>query len=257
MDSFDVSAPWVILAPFPLIPAVEDLARCISALRRRDGMGKNAPAIVDAAGPAPEDSVPIVVLNMEDAGLERGGYTWRAGPGRVEIYGDSRRGLCFGIYSFLAGLGFSWPEPGRELLPVQPGAGEGGLYPLKERSVYVRSNPAPECRRRLVIPPNTPGREILALGRWAGRNGVDALIFSLRDKRFRRAKKNPADKITAELEKDWGLLSNGGAGTLAFLCPGAFSFLTGNFSAWRGESGLKTTTSAPPTRRPSSCCGGG
>ena len=237
MDSFDVSAPWVILAPFPLIPAVEDLARCISALRRRDGMGKNAPAIVDAAGPAPEDSVPIVVLNMEDAGLERGGYTWRAGPGRVEIYGDSRRGLCFGIYSFLAGLGFSWPEPGRELLPVQPGAGEGGLYPLKERSVYVRSNPAPECRRRLVIPPNTPGREILALGRWAGRNGVDALIFSLRDKRFRRAKKNPADKITAELEKDWGLIIERGGWDLSVLVPSRFFFF--NRELFRMEGGKR------------------
>lgn len=227
MNSFDVSAPWVILAPFPVIPAAEDLARCIAALRRRDGIGKNAPAIMDAAGPAPEDSVPVVVLNMEDAGSERGGYTWRAGPGRVEIYGDSRRGLCFGIYSFLAGLGFSWPEPGRESLPSQPGpaeTGKGGLYPLKNRGVHVRSNPAPEFRRRLVIPPHTPGREIPVLGRWAARNGVDTLVFSLRDKRFRGAKKATEDKIRAELEKNWGLIIERGGWDLSFLVPRPYFF---------------------------------
>jgi hypothetical protein len=241
MDFFDVSAPWVILAPLPPVPAVEDLARCVAALRRRDGIGRDAPAVLDAAGGAPEDSVPVLVLNMGEGGNEQGGYTWRAGRDRVEIYGDSRRGLCNGIYSFLAGLGFSWPAPGGESLPGRPGAGDGGmrgagslgagetragrLYPLKDRGIYVPSTPAPEGRRRLIIPPDTPGREIPALGRWAARNGVDALVFSLRDKRFRGGQKAAGGRAVGELEKNWGLIIERGGWDLSFLVPrGLFFF---------------------------------
>jgi hypothetical protein len=243
MDFFDISAPWVILSPLPVIPAVEDLARCIAARRLRDGLGKNPPAIVDAAGPAPEDSVPIVVLNMADGDNERGGYTWRAGQGRVEIYGDSRRGLCGGIYSFLAGLGFSWPEPAGETLPPQPDppstpAAPAGAYPLPSRGVYVRSDPAPESRRRLVIPPGTPGKEIPALGRWAARNGVDALVFSLRDKRFRGGPKARGRKTVAELEKSWGLIIERGGWDLGSLVPRRLFFFKREL--FRMEGGKRT-----------------
>jgi hypothetical protein len=244
MRTFDIFAPWVILSPFPVIPAAEDLARCIAALRGRDGMGQNPPAFVDAAGPAPGDSVPIVVLNMEDAGNERGGYTWRAGSSRVEIYGDSPRGLRGGIYSFLASLGFSWPEPGGESLPPQPelaGAGSAGMgraYPLKDRETYVRSDPAPESRRRLLIPPDTPGKEIPALGRWAAQNGLDALVFSLRDKRFRG--KAAGDKIIGELEKNWGLIIEWGGWDLSFLVPRRFFFFNFNRELFRMEGGNRT-----------------
>jgi hypothetical protein len=239
MDSFDVSAPWVILAPFPAIPAVEDLARCIAALRGRDGLGEKRPAILDATGPAPEDSVPVLVLNAEGGGNERSGYTWRAGRNRVEIYGESRRGLCNGIYSFLAALGFSWPEPGGESLPGRPRAakagsvpsvrpagvdGASGIYPLADRGFYVQSNPAPEGRRRLIIPPGTAGREIPALGRWAARNGVDALVFSLRDRRFRGAQKARGGRVVIELEKNWGLIIERGGWDLSFLVPRRFFF---------------------------------
>jgi hypothetical protein len=160
---------------------------------------------------------------MEEAGNERNGYTWRAGRSRVEIYGDSRRGLCNGIYSFLSSLGFSWPGIGGELLPDPPeaagpkSAGTGRAFPLKDRGVRVQSNPAPEGRRRLIIPPGTPGREIPALGRWAARNRVDALVFSLRDKRFRGARK--AGGPAMDLEKNWGLIVERGGWDLSFLVP--------------------------------------
>jgi hypothetical protein len=203
---------------------------------------------VDAAGPAPEDSVPIVVLNMGDGDNERGGYTWRSGRGRVEIYGDSLRGLCGGVYSFLAGLGFSWPEPGGETLPPPPEsaapagtaiqAGTAGAYPLPSRGVYVRSDPAPESRRRLLIPPGTPGKEIPVLGRWAARNGVDALVFSLRDKRFRGRQKTLGGKTTAELEKNWGLIIERGGWDLSFLIPRRLFFF--NRELFRMEEGKRT-----------------
>jgi hypothetical protein len=202
--------------------AVEDLARCIAALRKRNGPDEHRPAILDAAGPAPDDSVPIIVLNLESAGNEQGGYTWRMGRDRVEIYGDSRRGLCNGIYSFLMSLGFRWPQPGQELLPPSPGdrsagAGTGGgetgklpagTYPLETGGAHVRSDPSPEHRRRLVIPPRTPGRQIPALCRWAARNRVDALVFSLQDR-----------KIGTEAADRWGLLIERGGWDLSFLVP--------------------------------------
>jgi hypothetical protein len=239
MDSFDSSAGWVILSPIPVMDAVQDLARGIAALRRRDGLDEQqAPAILDAAGPAPEDSVPIIVLNLESAGNEQGGYTWRTGRGRVEIYGDSRRGLGNGIYSFLAALGFRWPQPGQELLPPRPpgaGGAEGGepgkpstgIYPLETGGVYVRSDPAPEHRRRLVIPPHTPGKQLPALYRWAARNRVDALVISLQDQKMR----------TAEAER-WGLIIERGGWDLSFLVPRRYIFFKRDL--FRMEGGKRT-----------------
>jgi hypothetical protein len=227
MDSFDVSARWVILAPLPLIPAAEDLARCIAVLRERDGLGQGVPPVMDASGPAPADSVPVVVLNMEDGGGERGGCAWRKGRDRVEIYGDSRRGLCNGIYDFLAALGFSWPGPGKESLPPRPGDAGGraaGNYPLRRGEFIAPSDAGPERRRRLVVLPDTPTREIPALGRWAARNRVDALVFSFGDRRFPRRPKKPKNRAIAELENRWGLIIERGGWDFGFLIPRSLFF---------------------------------
>jgi hypothetical protein len=230
MNSFDLSAEWVILTPLPAPAAAEDLARCIAVLRERDGLGKKPPALLDAAGPAPEDSVPIILLNMENSGSEQGGYTWRMGRGRLEIYGDSRRGLCNGIYSFLGALGFRWPQAGQELLPpareVPPADTEAGtsaaatggpgrgIYPLSNPGAYVRSNASPEQRRRLVIPPETPRGEIPALCRWAARNLVDRVIFSFRN---RKIENGPVDH--------WDLIVEWGGWDLDLLVPRRHFFL--------------------------------
>jgi hypothetical protein len=237
MNFFDISRTWVILAPIPAPAAAEDLARRIGALRERDGPGKDIPAIMDAAGPAPGDSVPIIVLNMEKASNERGGYTWRIGQDRVEIYGDSPRGLCNGIYSFLAALGFRWPGPGQELLPPAAADSAGpGVYPLKVPGVYVRSDPSPENRRRLVIPPRVSDREIPGLCYWAVRNCVDALVFSLKDKRFLRAAKTAA--FVAGLENDWGFIIERGGWDMGFLIPRRYFFFRRDL--FRMESGKRT-----------------
>jgi hypothetical protein len=235
MDSFDISRAWVILAPFPAPAAAEDLARRIGALRERDGVGKDVPAIMDAAGPAPEDSVPIIVLNMENASNERGGYTWRSGQDRVEIYGDSPRGLCNGIYSFLAALGFRWPGPGQDLSAPSGPTGPG-VYPLKVPGLYVRSDPSPENRRRLVIPPWISDREIPGLCYWAVWNRVDALVFSLKDRRFLRAAKTAA--FAAGLEKDWGLIIERGGWDMGFLIPRSYFLFRRDL--FRMEGGTRT-----------------
>jgi hypothetical protein len=227
MDFFDISAGWAVLAPFPLFPAAEDLARCIAALRKRDGLDKEAPPILDAAGPAPEDSIPVVVLNRGDGLSDQGGHAWRIGRGRVEIYGDSLRGLCNGIYAFLGALGFSWPEPAGECLPPRQedrGAGPG-IYPLPDRSFLVRSDPAPERRRRLVVPSSAANKEIPLLGRWAARNRIDALVFSLRDRRFPGLwgvpgfQRTARSRVVTELENNWGLVIERGGWDLSALVP--------------------------------------
>jgi hypothetical protein len=62
-----------------------------------------------ALGPAGEDGVEIVLSHGDAAGE---GFRRRATPGRVELHGDSPRGLLFGAYAMLEELGARWPWPG-------------------------------------------------------------------------------------------------------------------------------------------------
>jgi hypothetical protein len=190
MAVFDASKDWLILVPaFPgLRKAAEDMARCIDLLRRLAGLSGKIPALLDAEGPAPDDSMPVILLNAGgDAEGELCGFSWRAGRERIEIYGDSPRGLCKGIYDFLSALGFAWPAPGREEPPAAPegSAGERVLYPLRDKGGYADSGPSQLERKRLLVPAETKFRAIEALIPWAARNRIDALIFSLGDRAFR------------------------------------------------------------------------
>jgi hypothetical protein len=197
MAFFDVSLNWVILAP--QIPAARtaaaELSRIIALLRTQATLSRDPPAVEDAAGPAPGDSVPVIVLNAAEDSRERSGFTWRCGRGRIEIYGDSSRGLCNGVYDFLAALGVRWPQPRSTSTPVEelpPRPTEGayklklsaaGSYPLRDDRAYVSSDPSPANRRRLLMPEKAKPRELDALIQWAARNRFDALVFSLRDRK--------------------------------------------------------------------------
>ena len=124
MINFDVAKDWIILFQPDVTEAkraAEDLARYIGLLASSAGAHAPKPiAIKDTSGPAPPATTPVIFLNSEGGGPERNGFTWKAGLERVEIYGESGRGLCNGIYSFLASLGISWPAPGKEKLPSSP-----------------------------------------------------------------------------------------------------------------------------------------
>jgi hypothetical protein len=173
MFSFDVSKQWVLLAPASF--RITELSRYIDLLRKQSGLSLPPPRVIDVAGPAPGDSVPIILLNAGDGGPEKNGYSWRLGKDRLEIYGDSDRGLCNGIFNFLSALGISWPGPDREKLPA---SAERGAYPLKQDKAYAASA---ENGRRLVIPSGTKPKQAAAIVRWAARNGYDAIVVSLRD----------------------------------------------------------------------------
>jgi hypothetical protein len=224
MASFNVSKEWIILAPSAATGTAADLSFYIAALRGRAGFGRAAPPVADAGGTAPPDSVPVIVLNAGDsspghpARCRRSGFTWRAGQDRVEIYGDSDRGLCNGVFDFLSNLGFRWPVPGREEMPDPAGRGE---YRLKTAGAYVPSEEAPENRRRIMIDRKTTSRERNALIRWAARNRIDALVFSLDDRVFRRP---GSGKGSLALAERYAMIMEAGGWDLSRLVPRRYFF---------------------------------
>ncbi|GHV69846.1 hypothetical protein AGMMS49928_14330 [Spirochaetia bacterium] len=180
MMVFDVSRNWTILVPFDNTVAknaAAELARCIGLLR---GPGAKPPALSDAAGQAPGDDVPIIVLNSGGAETDRAGFSWRVGRDRIEVYGDSNRGLCNGIFAFLAALGIRWPEPRREELPPLR---SDGIYNLADDRGYMSSGKEGAAGlARLAITGKDMRKYTEELPRWAALNRIDALVFSLREK---------------------------------------------------------------------------
>ena len=196
MANFDVSSEWTILVPpnaAPVRKAAEDLSRYIGLLAGSNrGRSQKAPVLIDASGSALSGAV--VVLNNEDRGPIRNGFSWRVKPEWIEIHGESGRGLCNGIYSFLAALGISWPGPGQEILPSPPpkkpvGSASPSLsYPftvdnVSEPSRYEGGDPAGAPWRRFVPAGKKTLNAILkkpeAFAAWAARRRYDVLILPL------------------------------------------------------------------------------
>lgn len=133
MREFDVSKDWTILAPTENL-AARELARLLGELR-----GKAIP-IVPADAPAPPETTPVIVLN---AGDSSNGFSWRAGEDRVEIYGDSPKGLLNGAYDFLSALGFAWEAPGGVRFPrtaKNGGAPAPTRFPLARSGAYQKAS---------------------------------------------------------------------------------------------------------------------
>jgi hypothetical protein len=177
MFIFDVARDWVILTPLR-IPAGkkagEEIAHYIEALRKQAGLIQKVP-VQDAEGPAPADTVPVILLNIE--GDEGSGFSWRAGYERLEIYGKSPRGLCNGTFDFLNALGIFWPEPQRERLPPLIRAHPYG-YDLKVTRASMPSGTDKILRRRILFSGAAMknGEPWLI---WAARNKIDGVIFPI------------------------------------------------------------------------------
>ena len=177
MRSFDVAKAWEVLIPAGMLAAQKvgnDLSRCIALLRRQTGLAEQPCPVKNSDVPAPDDTVPVIVLNAEAGGRERNGFSWRVGKERIELYGESDRGLCNAVFDFLAALGFRWPKPGEEVLP-EP----SGEYHVAEEYAYQPSGVDTMYRRLLFWgkdEPETWEKTIV----WAARNRIDALVFSLR-----------------------------------------------------------------------------
>jgi hypothetical protein len=151
MIKFDVNRNWIILVP-PGMAAAQlagaDLRRILALLRAQTGSDLKEPPMRDSTA-AIDGSVPVIVLNGEPNSTANG-FSWRLGIDRVEIYGASERGLCNGIYDFLAALGVNWPKPGEEILP-KPHPDHPPEYPLRAASAYQGTVKEPDKWKRLVI----------------------------------------------------------------------------------------------------------
>ncbi|MDR0567911.1 MAG: DUF4838 domain-containing protein [Spirochaetaceae bacterium] len=181
MISFDVSKEWVIRIPTG-IPAVkqaaEDLSHYIGLLQTRSKSERKPPFLKDMSEKSPDSPGAVIRLLVRQETREKNGFSWRLGKEGIEITGESDRGLCNGVFAFLAALGFAWPEPDKELLPAL-GNAKTQEYTLRENYAYQPSSPD-TIRRRLLFGREGPTKKWKSLILWAARNQIDTLVFSIR-----------------------------------------------------------------------------
>jgi hypothetical protein len=223
MVHFDVSNDWVILIPPEPAAAQKagaDLARIIGLLREQAGLPPKIPALADAFQKAPDDDVPVILFNYGSDGDSGNGFSWRLGMNRLEVYGASGRGLCNGVYDFLAALAVRWPRPGQEELPV-PRVSKPGVYSLGSAAGRRQSGTDPAKTRRLVITGKIPFKNREQAVLWAARNRIDALALPLEDPppaglagKFNRNREKLLD-----LMKDYALIVEAGGWELSLLVP--------------------------------------
>ncbi|MDR1586667.1 MAG: hypothetical protein LBS57_04345 [Treponema sp.] len=234
MASFDVSRKWIILSPASIPAAGQaaaELADCISLLRSRAGLGKASPVIENAETFSPPDSEPVILLNSGGASPDRNGYTWRLGRGRLEIYGDSDRGLCSGVFGFLSALGISWPKPGRELFPPPNTGAAAGSYPLADDRACCPPASSPAGLRRLVINEKAKLKDPESIVRWAARNRCDSLVLSFAGKLL-------WDAAFPGIVKKYAMMIEAGGWDLSLLLPRNLFFL--HRELFRMEGGKRT-----------------
>ena len=248
MANFYASKEWIILFPSD-VPEVKkaagDLSRYIGLLAGRADGSTKPPVLLDAHGPAPSAEASVIVLNCERSPPQRNGFSWRVGSDRIEIYGESGRGLCNGIYSFLAALGISWSAPGQETLP-SPQVTNLRVFPVitavnaenadnADGSVFEPShhdsNLASASWRRFIPSGKKEVDAILkdseAFVAWVARRRYDALIFPLAVFASRRTghKIQALGKIAAE----YGITLEAGGRELSALLPRRFFLLHRDF----------------------------
>ena len=188
MSALDLSKEWVIIYTHILTATgkcVLDLSRCLGLLAGTGGkQGRNPPSIVDSSVFTGAEAE--IILNYDNSGSERNGFMWRAESTRVEIFGESYRGLCNGVYSFLSALGIRWPAPGQEQLPSVL-AGDSHVFPLtnssmSEPSGNIDGSGAAAPRQRFIFPgqkSNKVPRKSEVYAAWAARQRCDAVILPL------------------------------------------------------------------------------
>ena len=189
MANFDVSKNWIILADLPAREAAGELARYISLLRKNAGAGPQQPQIlINGSKTALLGCVPVIVLNAAEESPDKNGFSWQLGSDRLEISGDSLRGLWNGLFDFLAALGFKWAGPGQEELPKAAAKDSSSpdivIYALNKNDGHCPSKSLPQERKRFFIWKKLKKKEKEELVKWAARNKYDALVFSLKEKSF-------------------------------------------------------------------------
>ena len=268
MAMFDASKEWIVFLP-PDIPevkkAVGDLVRCIGVLATlqetglqeargtiaSNGATQKTPVIVNAFESAPSGEDAIIIVNSEALGAQQNGFMWRAEPKRVEIHGESGRGLCNGIYSFLSSLGISWPAPKQEKFPSaaiknplgsSSRASQGFTLSnsrANEPSRYEGENPAAAPWRRFVFAGKKEIRVFLkrseAFAAWAARRRYDALVFPLAA--FTSISMGRKIREVMKSAGEYGISIEAGGHDLSSLVPRRFFFLHKDY--FRMEEGRR------------------
>ncbi|MFP3090964.1 DUF4838 domain-containing protein [Treponema sp. TIM-1] len=248
MITLDVSKDWTILLPFPVKAARvmgEELSRCIHVLRKAGAPALGAPPVADALGPSPADSVPVVMLHCAENGGEKNGFVWRAGQDRIELFGDSPRGLCNGVYDFLKALGFGWPKPGVEETPRADPA-QPCLFPLEKTQGHAPSQAIP-AQRRMLLSGNRKNQE--ALIPWAARNRIDALVVPLEPGRLFFPKKiappGSPGELFRSLAAQYALFPELGGWVLSRLVPRRYFLFHRDFFRMTGGKRVKDYNFCP------------
>jgi len=242
MPTFDVSKEWVIFLQPDAVhakKAAEDLSRYIGLLA---GLGKNnpqkPPVITEKHNLKPAGA--IIALKSENNSPELNGFTWNAGTEQVEIRGESDRGLCNGIYSFLAALGISWPAPGQENLPSRgtdlssspsPETDLSQNFPLTADEAHKPSTPegngSAAALRRFVPAGNKTLKTILknceAFAAWAARKRYDSIIIPLAA--FRSGTARLKLKQLSQFAGEYGISLEAGGRDLSLLVPRKYFLL--------------------------------
>ena len=239
MASFDISKNWVILADLPAWDAAIELARYVSLLRENAGARGQLPQINEAET-ALLGSAPVILLNAPKNTPDKNGFAWQFSADRVEISGDSIRGLWNGIFDFLAALGVKWPQPGQEELPQaapkDSSAPDVIAYTLNKDAEHCPSNTSPRERRRIFISEKTGEKERENLVKWAVRNKYDALVFSLKEKTFWAT---AGEKDSLYNTEKFALIIEAGGRDLSLLLSRRHFFF--NRDLFRMESGERTS----------------
>jgi len=238
MANFDASKEWVILIPpdtTHISKAVEDLSRYIGLLSGLNGLSlSKQPAVVPvtATTAKPTPGGAVIVLTSKGGEPMRNGFSWKAGPSKVEIDGESGRGLCNGIYSFLAALGISWPAPGQEILPSSDGnSGSASCFPLTvdkscEPSGFEDSDSAFVPLRRFIPASKETINRILKksgiFAAWAARRRYDALVLPLTV--FASGSTGRKIKELYQFAGEYGIALEAGGRDFSSLVPGKFFF---------------------------------
>ncbi|MDR1072197.1 MAG: hypothetical protein LBL45_00775 [Treponema sp.] len=190
MVEFDVAKPWTLIIEDESIRSpANELVRCIELLRTEAGVKQKPPLVLEAytESALPSAYAPLVVLRY---GAEKGkGFSWRLKKERLDIEGDSVRGIYNGVFDFLANLGFKWKTPSFEELPRK--SGNTGNYAVNEDHGYGNSADVPSRRRLLFNKQSVKKWEEWIV--WAARNRIDAVSLPLAI--------NPAGRFFGQINK--------------------------------------------------------
>jgi hypothetical protein len=122
-----------------------------------------------ALGPPGEDGIEIALSHAGDTG---DGFRRRVDPERIELHGDSPRGLLFGVYRTLEEFGLRWEWPGQE----SARAGSAQLEALVEDAPALPG-------RCLVLGERVLLQEAESWIVWAARNRLNTLFVHVSTRR--------------------------------------------------------------------------